>query len=237
MKFRYETHCHTSEVSRCGKLSAAEIVRLYKKLDYTGIFVTDHFMNGNSYVNTASMAWEERVAGYCKGFDAAYEEGQRVGLDVLFAWEYTYKGTDYLTYGLDREWLYAHPDVCDWTPNQYFDKVREDGAFVVHAHPMRQAGYIPMICLFPDKVDAVEVDNASMLDIVNERGNWYADSYGLLKTAGSDTHSIHNRRRLAGIDANRRILTPADYGDIIRSGDYSLFSLPVTGTELDNVQA
>lgn len=44
MGYRYETHMHTAEGSRCGRMPAAEMVRAYKKLGYTGVFVTDHFL-------------------------------------------------------------------------------------------------------------------------------------------------------------------------------------------------
>ncbi len=227
MLYRYETHCHTSEVSRCSRMSGADLVRFYKGLNFDGIFITDHFLNGNTYYNDPKVDWESRIKGFVEGYENAKIEGDRLGLDVFFAWEYTYHGTDYLTYGLDAEWLLAHPEVMEMTPNQYFDFVHSEGAFIVHAHPMRQAGYIPMICLFPDKVDAVEVDNASMKDIVNERGMWYAESYGLLKTAGSDTHFLDGRKRFAGVDSEVKFESPADYGKALREGKLTRISVSI----------
>ena len=47
MFYKYETHLHTSEVSKCAHNTGAEMARAYKKAGYTGIFVTDHFFNGN----------------------------------------------------------------------------------------------------------------------------------------------------------------------------------------------
>lgn len=226
LKYRYETHSHSSEVSRCSRMTGAELVRFYKGLDYTGIFVTDHFLNGNTAV-PKELPWEERVELFMKGYENALEEGKRVGLDVFFAWEYTYKGSDHLTYGLDKEWLLAHPDVCDWTPIEYFDRVHADGAFVVHAHPMRRAKYIKMITLFPEQSDAVEVDNSSMLDIVNEHGLWYAESFGLLKTVGSDTHYTENRTRFAGVDIPYKINGALDYAAAVKSGEAEMFSLNI----------
>ena len=44
MFYKYETHLHTSEVSKCAYNTGAEMVRAYKKAGYTGIFVTDHFL-------------------------------------------------------------------------------------------------------------------------------------------------------------------------------------------------
>ena len=74
--FKYETHLHTSETSRCGKSSGAEHVRQFAEHGYAGIFVTDHFFNGNTTV-PAELPWEERVALFLRGYEAAAEEGAR----------------------------------------------------------------------------------------------------------------------------------------------------------------
>ena len=49
--YRYELHCHTAKVSACSRLSAREMVDLYLANGYDGIFVTDHFLNGNTTVD------------------------------------------------------------------------------------------------------------------------------------------------------------------------------------------
>lgn len=46
--YKYETHCHTSEASGCGMSTGAEMAQKYKDEGYDGIFITDHFFNGNS---------------------------------------------------------------------------------------------------------------------------------------------------------------------------------------------
>ena len=229
MLYRYETHCHTKEVSRCSRLSSTALVTLYRKLGYTGIVITDHFFNGNTTVPRKGMAWEDRVEMFMTGYRSARAEGEKQGLDVFFAWEYSYFQSDFLTYGLDENWLLAHPDVCDWTPHEYFDRVKADGAFLVHAHPLRTARYIKHISLFPDKIDTVEVDNASMQDVVNERDHWYAESFGFYKTAGSDTHFLENRHRFSGIDSPIRFTDIRQYGEELKKGNLKLFSLNLDG--------
>ena len=39
--FKYELHCHTGCVSRCGRVEPEEIVKLYIENGYDGIVVTD----------------------------------------------------------------------------------------------------------------------------------------------------------------------------------------------------
>ena len=70
MGYKYETHMHTSEGSACGKSTAAEMVRSYKEQGYTGIFVTDHFFNGNCAVDR-SLNWEEKIDLFCRGYENA----------------------------------------------------------------------------------------------------------------------------------------------------------------------
>ena len=83
MLYKYETHAHTMEVSKCAHISGADLARYYKSIGYTGLIVTDHYFNGNTIV-PAELPWEERVAQFCKGYEAVKEEGDRIGLDVFF---------------------------------------------------------------------------------------------------------------------------------------------------------
>lgn len=47
---KIELHMHTSEVSSCGKVPAAEMVRLYKEMGYDAITVTDHLIAGKNTI-------------------------------------------------------------------------------------------------------------------------------------------------------------------------------------------
>lgn len=220
MNFKYELHCHTSETSRCSNTTGEELVRKYKELGFTGIFITDHFFNGNTTV-PRDLPWEERINLFCRGYDNAYKTGQEIGLDVFFAWEYSYHGSDFLTYGLDKEWLLSNPDVERWNPKEYFARVHADGAFIVHAHPFRVQEYILCIHLFPDKIDAVEVINTSMPDDVNGRADWMADSYNLIKVGGSDTHWFKKEKPLCRMIYNKRLCDVRDFIETTKLGDYT----------------
>ena len=221
MLYKYETHTHTAEVSKCSRIGGAELARFYKSLGYTGIFVTDHFFNGNTVV-PRELDWEERTALFTKGYEAAYEEGQRIGLDVFFGWEYTIGGNDFLIYGLDAGWILKHPDQLSWKLREYMSKAREDGGLVIHAHPFREAGYIELIRLIPRDVDGVEVINSSMKPEVNRRAEWYAGEYGLLRSAGSDNH-VGKREWLGGVWLPERITSAADFVRLMKEGKGETF--------------
>ena len=188
--YKYETHLHTSETSACAVSSGKEMVRAYADAGYSGIVVTDHFFNGNTCV-PPHLPWETRVDLFCRGFENAREEGEKLGLKVFFGWEYGYYQTDFLTYGLDREFLLKNPDVLKWSLDEYSDVVHSHGGFITHAHPFREAFYIDAIRLFPNLVDAVEVVNASHTDpSFNRKAKRYAEENGLIEMSGSDAHSV-----------------------------------------------
>lgn len=184
----YDLHVHTSESSACGARTGAEQAEEAFAAGYAGIVITDHFFNGNTAVS-ADLPWEERVHALGAGYRSARARGEEIGLDVLFGWEYSFWGTDFITLGLDEQWLLAHEDVLRWKPEEYLDRVRADGAYVIHAHPFREAWYVSAIRLMPARVDAVEIVNTSHEDpAFNARAKWYAQEFGLTAVGGSDAH-------------------------------------------------
>lgn len=194
----YETHLHTSNGSACGNNTAQEMVNACKKAGYTGIIVTDHFYGGNTCISK-DLPWEEWVEQYYECYEAAKEEGDRIGLQVFFGWEQSFEGNDFLVYGLDKEWLLAHPEIKDAFVDKQYEMVHKDGGIVIHAHPFREEWYVKETRLFPEYVDGVETSNAA--HIVNkaledgsvpfdDKARAYAKKYNFPETGGSDIHSV-----------------------------------------------
>ena len=61
--YKYETHLHTSPVSKCAQASVLETLTFYKKLGYDGVFITNHFLDGNINIE-ADKSYEERIEFY-----------------------------------------------------------------------------------------------------------------------------------------------------------------------------
>ncbi|MDD7484099.1 MAG: PHP domain-containing protein [Clostridia bacterium] len=187
--YKLETHAHTTEGSACAHASAAQLCRAYKKAGYDGLFITDHFYYGNTAV-PRTLPWRDWVAGYCTGYRRAREVGKKIGIDVFFGWEAGYCGTDFLIYGLDESWLLTHPEVIEWSVDEQFYHISRAGGLVVHAHPFREAPYLPRIQLYPDYVHAVEgINTGNAKREFNQKAVAYANKHGLPLTGGSDTHS------------------------------------------------
>ena len=219
MDFLYETHMHTSEGSGCGQNSAVEQVRAYKSRGYQGIIITDHFINGYSTCPAyPKISWEEKMSYVVSGYKAAKVEGERIGLDVFLGWEFTVRGSDFLTYGLDWDFLISHPDLHKLDVPEYCLVVRENGGFLAQAHPYRNAPYIKY--KFPvgaQYVDAIEVYNASDPDRSNKKAQAFAKKHNLPIQAGSDSHSTSKGKPVSGIKLERCAKTIHDIIDDIKA--------------------
>lgn len=190
MKYKYETHLHTSQGSRCGHNTGREMAIAHKAAGYTGIIVTDHFFYGNTAPDR-NLPWNEWVHEFCSGYRDAKKAGDEIGLDVFFGWESGYNGTEFLIYGLDEEWLLNHPEIRDASVEEQFRLVHEGGGVVIHAHPFREEAYISEIRLFPLFVDGVEAYNPrNKSSLMNDKAKEYAAKYNFPTTAGSDVHGV-----------------------------------------------
>jgi predicted metal-dependent phosphoesterase TrpH len=219
MDFYVQLHMHTSETSRCGVDSAAQMVRACKRAGYGLIVITDHFFNAN-IDTTPGMSWPEKVERLMRGYRAARAEGEKIGLTVLFGWEtFTGGGPEYLTYGLDDKFLLKNQGIERLPPRAYLKAVRSHGAFVSHAHPFREAFYIPQFTPIADEIDAVEVYNAAHRNPEwNRKALDFARREGLIELAGADAHEA-GHVALGAMRLDRPVRTMDELIGALRSGD------------------
>lgn len=220
--YRYETHCHTKYTSACSRLDASTLVRMYRENGYDGVVVTDHFLNGNTTVDR-SQSWEKQIDAFCFGYEQVAEAGEKVGLKVFFGLEYSYFGTDFLTYGVDNPWLKAHPELMKMSVREYLAFLRRNGVLAVQAHPFREADYIDHIRLFPSETEGIETCNACRDARCNRLAEVLADAYGLLKIGGSDCHSA-SQPVLSGVETQSPVADLNELIEAIRSGKASVFT-------------
>jgi hypothetical protein len=227
--YKYETHLHTSEASACGSSKAADYISVYKRIGYDGIFVTDHFFGGNTCVSF-ELDWSARIQQYCSGYEAALEEAQKQNeidggnFKVFFGIEQTFDGDDYLIYGLNKEWLLAHPEIESMNHGQLFEAVSQAGGLMIQAHPFRLRGYIQAIHLHPREVHGIEVYNGGNTPDQNELALAYAKAYDFPMTSGSDIHNItfalenkiEGKMNLGGMEFDEPLNKIEDYIRLIK---------------------
>lgn len=226
--YRYETHMHTAPVSKCGRATVRESLEFYKELGYAGVFVTNHFIDGNINIDR-TLPYEERINFYFSDYEEGLELSKEIGIDVFCGVEMSYGGTDFLIYGLDKQWYLEHPELEGMKKSHQLPLIMQSGALVIHAHPYREASYIDHIRLFPRHVHGVEIVNAAGPDFINQMAEHYADAYGLLHFAGSDNHTGSARNKLAGMEFDTPLKNEHDFVTRILSGDGHIFRITLDG--------
>lgn len=222
--FRYETHLHTYPVSKCASAEVVDVMKLYKELEYDGVFITNHFIDGNINIeNTAS--YEEKINFYFSDYEKGKAAEEEIGIKVFCGVESTYGGTDFLIYGLDKEWFLANPQIMDMKKSQQLQFFMDNGALVIQAHPFREAAYIDHIRLFPRNVHGVEIINAGRKEAENKMAEIYAEYYDLIKFAGSDKHSAKKKGNLAGMCSETPVLSVQDFIDKVKNREMNVFEM------------
>ena len=224
--FKYETHLHTAPVSACAKCTVRETLEFYKKLEYDGVFITNHFIDGNMNRSMISgdASYREKIDFYFSDYEEGVRIGKKIGIKVFCGVEMSYKGTDFLVYGLDKKWFAKHPEIEKMKKSRELPYLIKNGALVIQAHPFREAEYIDHIRLFPRCVCGVEAINACRTDFENKMADLYAESYGLLKTAGSDNHIGSRIKTVAGMMSETSISSETEFITFVKNGEIKLFS-------------
>ena len=220
--YKYETHLHTSPVSKCAIASVRESLEFYKSLGYDGVFITNHFIQGNM-TKPEGASYEELVEFYFTDYEAGAEMADEIGIKVFCGVEISHGGTDFLVFGLDKAWFLAHPEILEMKFSDELRFMQDAGAFIAQAHPFREAGYIDHIRLFPRCIEAVEIINASMKEQTNALGKIYCESYDLIPIAGSDNHVGKDKALLAGVCTQRPIESVFDFVSMARNRELQTF--------------
>ena len=230
--YRYETHMHTLPVSICAKTGVRQSLEGYKAMGFDGVFITNHFIDGNISVDQ-NLSYAEKLAFYFSDYEEAKALEKELGIRVFLGVEMSYKGTDFLIYGLDKEWYLAHPEIEQMKKTEELAYLAEAGALIIQAHPFREARYIDHIRLFPRHVHGVEVYNGCRTEFENRMALQYADNYGLLHFAGTDNHKagltdfstgLTPQKRYGGMESDSPIRDEADFIARVRDGSMHPFS-------------
>ena len=226
MKYKYETHLHTYPVSRCAKASVEENLDFYKSIGYDGVFITNHFLDGNVNIDYYEP-YEKKIDFYFSDFEKAEKYGKEIGIKVFCGVELSHGGTDFLVYGLDRKWYLKHPEIMKMRKSEELAFLAEKGALIIQAHPFREAGYIDHIRLYPRLIHGAEVINANRTEFENKMAEIYAENYGLYRFAGSDNHSAGKQKKLAGMQSETPVKDVKDFISMLKEGKLEIFTLEI----------
>lgn len=239
MRYKYETHVHSQEASICGESSIREMVRAYHAAGYTGMFVTDHFMRGNTSV-PKTIPWIERMKMYYDVYLIAKEEADKFDFDVFFGAEYHYeKSREVLAYGVDIDLFVNHPELERADIEVFAQAIHEAGGILIHSHPYRERAYIPTD-FEPrlDVCDGVEVYNAHDPWESNRRALEESLKLRKLPLSGGDMHNSRDETiGKAGIVLGKRVKNMDEFIEEVRKQEYNILidGIEYSLKELDNL--
>lgn len=222
--YRYETHLHTYPVSRCAQAGVEESLALYKELGYDGVFITNHFLDGNVNLD-GDLPYEEKIEFYFSDYAQGVAVGKDLGIKVFCGVELSYKATDFLIYGLDKAWYLAHPEIMAMDKHEELLLMQRSGALVIQAHPFREPGCLNHVRLYPRNVHGVEVCNANRSSFENKLAALYAENYGLPPFAGSDNHFGKKAKALAGMASEMPITDEQHFVQSFKAGKLQPFHI------------
>ncbi len=218
MKYMYETHFHTSDVSTCAHISAEDAVALYKNAGYSGVVVTDHFSQDCFENKYPGETWKEKVDYYLRG----YKKAKALATDdfaVLLALEARFENdNDYLVYGVDEDFLYNNEWFTKMTIKQFKKLAEKNQLTVIQAHPFRIDSNITN----PRYIDGIEIYNGNRRhDSSNNIAEMWAKKHGFITTSGSDFHEYEDLAR-GGIYLDRFVSDVKEFRAELLAGRYEL---------------
>lgn len=211
-------HAHTAEVSDCGTVGAAEIVRLYHEKGYSGLVVTDHF-SSSAHKYTGIKSWNKYIDYFLNGYNIA-KKAAPDGFTVLLGLEIRFpKNTnDYLVYGVSKQLLYENPFMFETKPRDFKSFCEKNGLIFFQAHPFRTH----MTVVNPQYLHGIETLNYNQRhDSRNDIAGMWARKFGLLTLSGSDFHQLEDLA-LGGIYFDKKITSPPQLVELLRAGNYKL---------------
>lgn len=215
MEYKYEMHCHTGCVSRCGRVEPERIVQLYTEKGYNGIVVTDHY---SPMTFTPNWCPQRQIDFYLSGYrrmkDYAGDD-----FTVLLGLElrHYFTANDYLIYGVDEEFFYNAGNLMLPWEKQVFEMCKDKGYLVFQAHPFRTG----IRQCNPDYIDGVEVYNGKTNKEQNSKALEWAKSNNKLMVSGSDFHTVKNLAK-GGIITDSPIKSNKDLLEALKAQNFKM---------------
>ncbi len=218
-EYKYELHCHTSEVSRCASSSAEEAVKFYKEKGYDGIVITDHY-SPQTFLFYKSLFPHKYIDLYTRGYKRARELAGE-DFTVLLGCEVRFFCTidDFLIYGITEDFLRSSGNLMKMYLKRLFRLCDENGLLLLEAHPFRELRFRHN----PKYLHGCEVFNGKDSGkTANVKAKAWAERNRFsVVTSGGDFHNARDTVP-GGIITNEPIKTNDDLLRILRCGNYRL---------------
>jgi len=192
MGFKTELHIHTSEASKCSRISAEELIEVYIEKGYTTVVITDHY-NDFNFKRIGDITWQEKNDIFISAYNAA-KKAANGRINVILGMEYRNNNSnnDYLVFGVTEDFIRKNNvddehNTLSMNLKEFTDLAHANNMLIFQAHPFRDG----MKIINPSYLDGIEVLNANVgHDSRNDVAKLWAEKYKLLECAGSDCHDL-----------------------------------------------
>ena len=215
MEYKYELHCHTGCVSRCGRVEPEKIVKLYKEKNYNGIVVTDHY---SPMTFTPNWCPQKQIDFYLEGY-RRMKKAAGDDFTVLLGMElrHYFTANDYLIYGIDEAFLYNAGNLMTVWEKDVYKLAKKNGYLVYQAHPFRTG----IRRCNTKYIDGVEIYNGKTDKSANEKAYKWAKENNKLMCSGSDFHTVKNLAR-GGIITDKKINNNDDLLMLLKGQNFKM---------------
>ena len=183
-----DLHAHSAGISTCCKADGAAILAAARSVGIDGLCLCNHYYTG--YMKDRG----ETPAEFAKSFLTEYEQVKALAdgtdLRLYFGIEVSpelYHRVHLLVYGVETDFVLRHPEMYDYTQEQLYTTVHENGGYLVQAHPLRRGRNV---LLDPRFLDGVEISSHLLYDGTHyDELAAFAKENGLFLTSGGDYHA------------------------------------------------
>lgn len=223
MKFKYDLHVHTKEVSPCARLSIEEIIDKYIEEGYSGLVITDHMRKGY-YRKCGLEDWKEKTKEYFYSYDRAIEYCKDKDFYIGLGMEISFNNStnDFLVYGFKKEDFYENEWMIEMKLKEFYNKFK-DKAIIIQAHPHRERG---------SKLE--DINYLHGLEIFNQNprhnnnndltNSVYIDNPRLIATGGSDVHEKEDMCT-TGIYTDKKITSDEDLITVLKNKEFKIIGM------------
>jgi len=183
--YKFDPHTHTSETSRCSRITAAQLVKGYHAVGFGGIAITDHL---NKWYTSSFDDWDTYLDYFLRGYKAAKAHGDKIGLDVILGAEARFDSVngEFLLYGLDEDFLRRNPNFHMLNLQKFYSRYGGE-ILIIQAHPYRGEDKPCMGC-----IHGAEAYNGNPRHMSHNKKarKLCAKHPELYPTSASDTHEL-----------------------------------------------
>ncbi|MGL5315518.1 MAG: PHP domain-containing protein [Peptostreptococcaceae bacterium] len=223
MKYKYDLHVHTKEISPCGRLSIEYIIDKYMEEGYSGLVITDHMRRGY-YRKCKKEDWIEKTKDFFYSYDRAIEYCKDKDFYIGLGMEISFKNdtNDFLVYGFTKNDFLENEWIIEMDLKEFYNKFK-DKAIIIQAHPHRVKGSTLEDINYLHGIEIYNLNprHNNNNDITN---SIYLNNPSLIATGGSDVHEEEDLCT-TGIYTDKKITSDKDLIKILENKEFKIIGM------------